>query len=164
MDKLHVNMKRAEDAYAAKRKSDARNDKREASHAAVCHQLHQMRRDSRVEFACTLLRGLIENVFPITGEGKNTYTVILAMKDREPSDMDKFRAALAEYNVTAKEEEVSVRNLPHAYTSNHTWMIAKDELLRVMNDDDVSIAGLHPITTVLMWRINLYDAANKSSD
>ena len=157
-------MKRAEKAYAVRRRSEIRNEKREASHAAVCDQVRRMKVDSRVEFACTMLRGVIENLLPITGEGQKTYTVILAMEDLQWHDFDKFRDVLVEYNVIAEEEERSVKDLYSRCTHYYTWMITADELIRVTKERDVSIDTLDPINAVHMWRIKLYDAANKSSD
>jgi hypothetical protein len=134
MEKLRVNMKKAQQVLAAKRKADAllcrRKSKYEdASMGVIAMGVIAMKVASQVEFSCTVLRGLIESTFPAIGDGWERHRVIFAMPYWEPADFDKVVSTVTEYDATLTVKEVQVADLARA--DKYTWLISKHAVRRV---------------------------------
>jgi len=162
MEKLRVNVKEAQDLFRERGKCDRRLQRSARIHALACRRVKRMKVDSNVQYVCVLLRGLIEHVFPVAGDGWQTHTLVFAFKHWTSPDYDAVQEVVEEYGVTLRREEMAPEKLPNA--SAYTWMVGKYGVSRFAGGAVPTEFIPSDVTTVRVFHIALKKCEEPSSD
>jgi len=131
-------------------------------HARACRRVKRMKVDSNVQYVCVLLRGMIEHVFPVAGDGWQVHTLVFAFKHWTSQDYDTAQQAVEEYDVTLRTVEMSPDKLGNA--SAYTWMVGKYGVSRFVGGVVLSEFVPSDVTTVRVFHIALKKCEEASSD